>query len=147
MAKEVKVYIVGSYRQKKLITWLMNELINYGHTVGTIFGNHYMKDVEGFTSFKEYVESESAEVALADQVAYVTSCDFFIYVGGGLAHDSILDMHDVANHWSLLGAAFVEGVRVVGVEGKTDAGLCRKMVEWFIDYEHLLKAIDKRWGE
>lgn len=132
MEKAKKIYIAGAYRHKRLIGWLTIELEDLGHKVGSTFTTNFMKMGEGFKSFAEYIESKASEEGLAEQLAEITNSDFVVYVGG---ENSTRDI------WALLGAAYVSGVTIYGVDGRTDAGLMRKLVKWFVSYGDLLGAI------
>jgi len=130
----MKIYIASSWKNQHAVEMLTDILKSKGHEVVSFVeaaveaeGRDLRFDVD------EWIASEDGENKFIYDTNGATMSGLVVYIGPS-----------GTDAWAEVGAAWSAGVRILGLWAKAEqAGLMRRMVDWFTDYRELLNEIGK----
>lgn len=131
----MRIYIASSWRNQHAVEMLTALLRKEGHEVLSFVENNHGEGhgAEKPMPFEAWLHTEQADKSFAydTQGASAITTDLVVYIGPS-----------GTDAWAEVGAAWASGRHVFGLWAKGEqAGLMRKMVEWYEDYTQLLRAI------
>ncbi|MDD5095837.1 MAG: hypothetical protein PHV74_15910 [Dehalococcoidia bacterium] len=130
----MKIYIASSWKNQHAVEMLTDLLRARGIEVHS-FVERAVSD-EGRTNikfdFEQWINSTDGQEMFEYDTYGATRSDLVIYIGPS-----------GTDAWAEVGAAWAVGRPILGLYAKGEqAGLMRKMVEWFTDFRSLLKEVD-----
>lgn len=138
----MKIYIASSWKNQHAVEMLTGLLRRDKHEVlsfvennhgevGTLSTRHLATENGNPIPFDEWVWSERGRKSFEYDTGSATSADLVIYLGPS-----------GTDAWAEVGAAWAAGIPIFGLHAKGEqAGLMRRMVNWFMDYTALLDSV------
>jgi hypothetical protein len=135
----MKIYIASSWKNQHAVEMLTEKLRGIGCEVLSFVENnngeqagHLAVDSDGnIVDFDEWVWSERGLSSFKFDLISAMTSDLVIYIG-----PSGVDA------WAEVGAAFARDIPIYGLRAKGEqAGLMRRMVQWFDDYREILGEV------
>jgi hypothetical protein len=126
MSKPFAVYIASSWKNQHAVEMLTAHLREMGCVVLSFVENNHGENPN--SSIDEWCQSPDGTRSFNYDTKGATESNLVIYIGPS-----------GTDAWAEVGAAWGRGVPVIGLWAKGEqAGLMRRMVEWFTDYRALL---------
>lgn len=143
----MKIYIASSWKNQHAVQMLTALLRERGHYILSFVENNHgenpnssANERRGYSNytksvpFEEWCASPDGLRSFDYDTQGATESDLVIYIGPS-----------GTDAWAEVGAAWARGVRVLGLWAKGEqAGLMRRMIEWFEDYRDLIAFVDSR---
>ena len=129
----MKIYIASSWKNQHAVEMLTKLLEERKNTVISFVREAVNTEPRGGLQFDldEWIASKDGERKYFFDLEAATKSDLVIYIG-----PSGIDA------WAEIGAAWASGIQIYGLWAKGEqAGLMRRMVKWFNNYEDLLTAL------
>jgi len=132
--KELNIYIASSWKNQHAVEMLTSILREKGHKILSFIENNYGEGHGAVKpiNFEEWVKTDQAEDSFAFDTKGATESDLVIYIGPS-GTDACAEVC----------AAWGAGVPILGLWAKGEqAGLMRKMVSWYDDFNILLNEVE-----
>lgn len=136
----MKIYIASSWKNQHAVEMLTEYLRRAEHEVLSFVENNHGENPNSSLNEKAYVkpvpfdewcQSEDGTRSFRYDTKGATESDLVIYIGPS-----------GTDAWAEVGAAWARGVPILGLWAKGEqAGLMRRMVEWFANYRDLLLMV------
>lgn len=134
----MKIYIASSWKNQHAVEMLTAHLREMGCTVLSFVENNHgenpnssINEKQGHEKpvpFDEWCQSEDGTRSFVYDTKGATESSLVIYIGPS-----------GTDAWAEVGAAWARGVPIIGLWAKGEqAGLMRRMIEWFTNYRDLL---------
>jgi hypothetical protein len=135
----MRIYIASSWKNQHAVEMLTALLRERGHEILSFVENNHGENPNASANeqaynkpvpFDEWCAGEDGERSFNYDTCGATESDLVIYIGPS-----------GTDAWAEVGAAWARGVPIVGLWAKGEqAGLMRRMVEWYNDYRSLLNC-------
>jgi hypothetical protein len=136
----MKIYIASSWKNQHAVEMLTKFLEQAAHEVLSFVRNNHGEQAGHLAigadgkamNFDEWIWSDRGRKSFEYDTGSATQADLVIYVGPS-----------GTDAWAEVGAAWASGIPIFGLHAKGEqAGLMRRMVNWFMDYTSLLNMVD-----
>ena len=130
----MEIYIASSWKNQHAVEMLTDLLRVKGHKVNSFveeaINNEGRKNL--IFEFEKWIASDDGQRNFEFDTNGATRSDLVIYIGPS-----------GTDAWAEVGAAWGSGVEVIGLWAKGEkAGLMRRMVIWYFDYQAIIKHVD-----
>lgn len=128
----MKIYIASSWKNQHAVEMLTGLLRQAGHEVISFVEKAVSDEGRSEIAFDvvKWINSQDGEEKFIYDLNGATQSDLVVYIGPA-----------GTDAWAEVGAAWSAGRPILGLWAKGEpAGLMRRMVTWFNDYESLIDA-------
>lgn len=130
----MRIYIASSWKNQHAVEMLTDALRGQGHEVHSFVEKAVSDEGRAELAFDvvRWIESEDGRRKFEYDTEGATRSDLVVYVGPS-----------GTDAWAEVGAAWAAGVPILGLWAKGEqAGLMRRMVDWYHDFRALLAGVE-----